>query len=104
MSDGFSSSMIPVGLGEVLWDLLPAGKQLGGAPANFAYHAQALGAESSVVSAVGRDDAGGEIRLRLRGLGLDTTCICIDAKHPTGAVSVQLDAAGVPTYTIHENV
>jgi fructokinase len=95
---------LAVGLGEVLWDLLPAGKQLGGAPANFAYHAQALGAKSSIVSAVGRDDRGVELRRQLLALNLDLTGLCIEAKHPTGIVSVEVGAAGVPTYTIHEDV
>ena len=104
MRDAADSSIIAVGLGEVLWDLLPAGKQLGGAPGNFAYHAQALGAKAYVVSAVGRDDLGMEIRRRLAGLSLDTSYLEIDAKHPTGTVSVQVDGAGVPSYVIHENV
>ena len=95
---------LAVGLGEVLWDLLPGGKQLGGAPANFAYHAQQLGARSAVVSAVGRDALGDEILARLRELGLDTRYVAVDDQHPTGTVSVNLDAAGVPSYIIHENV
>ena len=59
---------IIVGLGEILWDMLPGGKQLGGAPANFAYHAHALGAKGSIVSAVGADEQGQEIILRLQKL------------------------------------
>ena len=59
-----------VGIGEILWDMLPGGKQLGGAPANFAYHANALGARGAVVSRVGDDDPGREILVRLRELGL----------------------------------
>jgi fructokinase len=93
-----------VGLGEVLWDLLPAGKQLGGAPANFAYHAQQLGARSAVVSAVGRDALGQELLDRLREVGLDVAHVAIDSQHPTGTVSVTLDRDGVPSYVIHENV
>lgn len=92
-----------LGLGEVLWDLLPAGKQLGGAPANFAYHAHALGAEAKVISRVGRDAAGREILDRLRTLGLPVDGITEDPSAPTGTVSVQLDARGTPAYTIHEN-
>jgi len=95
---------IAVGLGEVLWDLLPAGNQLGGAPANFAYHAKQLGAQSSVVSAVGADALGNEIAARVAALGLDTSQIARDRDHPTGTVSVTLDAAGVPEYVIHTNV
>lgn len=93
-----------IGLGEVLWDLLPAGKQLGGAPANFAYHAHALGAEALVVSRVGNDVLGREILDRLRGLGLRTDGITADSFKPTGTVSVALDAHGTPTFAIHENV
>jgi fructokinase len=91
-------------LGEILWDLLPAGKQLGGAPANFAYHAAQLGADAKIVSAVGDDDLGHEVLQRLRALRLDTTYIATDPDHPTGTVSVSLDSSGIPTYTIHQKV
>ena len=93
-----------IGVGEVLWDLLPAGKQLGGAPANFAYHAHALGAEVRVVSRVGNDPLGREILDRLRALGLPTDGVGVDADAPTGTVSVELAADGQPRFTIHENV
>lgn len=93
-----------IGLGEILWDILPTGKQLGGAPANFAYHAQALGYQGVVVSCVGNDDLGREILARLNALDLDSKHIVIDREHPTGTVTVDLDARGVPTYTIHEGV
>jgi len=95
---------VAIGLGEILWDLLPSGRQLGGAPANFAYHAQALGARGAVVSAVGADAPGAEILARLRGLEVDARYVAVDAAHPTGTVTVQLDAAGIPTYVIHEGV
>jgi len=93
-----------VGLGEVLWDLLPRGKQFGGAPANFAYHANTLGAKGYVVSCVGADALGDEILKRLDALGLRRDYVAVDAAHATGTVSVTLDAAGCPTYVIHENV
>jgi fructokinase len=93
-----------VGLGEILWDMLPAGKQLGGAPANFAYHAQALGAEGVVVSCIGDDDLGREILSQLGGLGLDCQYLAVDKANRTGTVTVKLDADGVPDFTIHENV
>ena len=93
-----------IGVGELLWDLLPAGKQLGGAPANFAYHAHALGAEARVVSRVGNDALGREILARLRGLGLPTGGLTMDPTAPTGTVSVTLDAHGRPTFTIREQV
>lgn len=93
-----------VGLGEILWDLLPEGKQLGGAPANFAYHAQALGARGVPVSCVGDDDLGREILDRLGDVNLETGHIAIDRDHSTGTVSVELDTQGKPTYIIHEGV
>jgi fructokinase len=93
-----------IGIGEILWDLLPSGKQLGGAPANFAFHAGGLGAQSRVVSRVGRDALGEEILQRLRGLGLATEGVQVDPTAPTGTVTVDLSPEGQPRYTIHENV
>ncbi len=95
---------VVVGLGEVLWDLLPNGRQFGGAPANFAYHAKALGAEAYVVSCVGEDELGDEILKRLEAIGLSADHVAVDREHPTGTVSVRLDAQGKPTYVIHEDV
>ena len=95
---------IVIGLGEVLWDLLPGGKKLGGAPANFAYHAKAFGAETHVVSCVGHDALGDEILEQLDALRLRREHVAVDGDHPTGTVSVELDAAGKPSYIIHENV
>jgi fructokinase len=102
MSSGNAYTL--VGLGEILWDMLPDGKKLGGAPANFAYHAQALGARGVVVSCIGDDDLGEEIMSRLEKLGLDRSYIAVDKDHPTGTVSVELDEKGVPNFTIHQNV
>ena len=99
-----SSRSLVVGLGEVLWDMLPAGKQLGGAPANFAYHANALVAHGAVVSRVGDDELGREILARLDALGVDRTHVSTDPDHPTGTVDVRLDDAGVPDYVIHDGV
>ena len=93
-----------VGLGELLWDLLPSGPQLGGAPANFAYHAQALGGSAKVVSCIGNDDWGRQAVTQLQQCGLDTSAIAMDAAAPTGTVTVDLDAQGKPVYTIHEGV
>jgi fructokinase len=93
-----------VGIGEVLWDLLPAGKQLGGAPANFICHAHALGADARLISRVGDDAAGREILERFRARGLPMEAIGIDPTAPTGTVSVEVGAEGHPKYTIHENV
>src|SRR5437762_1802849 len=93
-----------VGIGEVLWDLLPEGPQLGGAPANFAYHARALGANASVITRVGHDLPGGEVRLRFQEMGLSVAGVQLDEKSPTGTVSISLTSGGIPTYVIHENV
>ncbi|MGO8701252.1 MAG: carbohydrate kinase family protein [Limisphaerales bacterium] len=95
---------IVIGIGEILWDLLPSGKQMGGAPANFAYHADALGARSRVISRVGQDALGTEILQRLQALGLPVDGVQIDSSAPTGTVTVELSADGQPRYTIHENV
>ncbi|MBI3414205.1 MAG: carbohydrate kinase [Verrucomicrobia bacterium] len=91
-----------VGIGEVLWDLLPGGRQLGGAPANFAYHAGALGAEARVISRVGDDELGRELMKQLKKLRLRADCVERDPLLPTGTVSVEVDAAGQPHFTIHE--
>ncbi len=95
---------VVVGVGEVLWDLLPTGRQFGGAPANFAFHAAMLGAEAHVVSAVGNDSLGREILDRLDGLGIHREHVAVDDRHPTGTVSVELDNHGKPSYVIHEGV
>jgi len=93
-----------IGLGELLWDLLPSGKQMGGAPANFAYHAQQLGNPAAVATRVGNDPLGRELLERLDNLGIDATSVQIDQQHPTSTVQVTLDPAGQPSYTIVENV
>lgn len=91
-----------VGIGELLWDMLPSGKAIGGAPANFAYHAGRLGEEGWVVSAVGDDALGHEILDVLDEKRLHNLVAMVDK--PTGTVQVSLDDAGVPTYTIVEDV
>lgn len=96
-------SLSVVGIGEVLWDLLPAGAQLGGAPANFAWHAHALGARSQIISRIGNDDLGAEIRSRFARMKLPDNLVQTDPSHPTGTVTVAL-SHGHPEYTIHENV
>jgi fructokinase len=92
------------GLGEILWDLLPEGKKLGGAPANFAYHAQELGAKSLVISAIGEDKLGKELSEKLKEHNLSTSYISIDSRHPTGTVEVKIGKDGVPDYVIHTKV
>ena len=96
------SRKVIVGIGEILWDLLPSGKALGGAPANFAYHAQRLGEEGWAVSAVGDDPLGREILDIVDGKGLHHIISAVG--QPTGTVEVTLDARGVPSYNIKEGV
>ena len=91
-----------VGLGEALWDILPEGKKIGGAPANFAYHVSQFGLESRVVSAVGNDKLGNEITEVFREKGLQQTIEKV--AYPTGTVQVELDPQGIPCYDIKENV
>lgn len=93
-----------VGLGEALWDLLPEGKKLGGAPANFAFHAAALGDEGIIASRVGDDDLGREALEIISRLRLTDRYVQVDRDCPTGTVEVALDAHGQPNYTIIENV
>jgi fructokinase len=93
-----------IGIGEVLWDLLPAGRQLGGAPANFAYHARELGARAGLVTRLGRDALGQEIQRHLEKLGLPADLLQVDETAPTGTVTVELGGEGVPNFTIHEHV
>ena len=91
-----------VGMGEALWDVLPEGKKLGGAPANFAYHMSQFGYDSVVVSAVGDDKLGNEILDNLDAKQLQYNIEKVP--YPTGVVQVTLDDAGVPCYEIKENV
>lgn len=94
---------IVLGIGEIVWDCLPGGRKLGGAPVNFAYHCKELGAESYPVSAVGNDALGDETLQQCMGYGLCTDYIDRNSL-PTSRVIVTLDAAGVPSYEIVENV
>src|SRR5437588_551253 len=92
-----------VGIGELLWDLLPTGKQLGGAPANFAYITSLLGDNGIPASRLGQDDLGNQALRRLAKLGLCTEFIQRDAQHPTGTVKVDVDPAGQPRFEICES-
>jgi len=92
-----------VGIGEVLWDLLPSGMKLGGAPANFACHAHALGAEACVVTRVGNDELGDDIFKRLAAQGIGSGTVQLDPVAATGVVTVTLSETGIPQYIIHEN-
>ena len=89
-----------VGIGEVLWDVLPSGKALGGAPVNVTAHAVQLGMRGAAVSAVGNDSDGLEILRRLQTMGVDVSDVQVRHDLPTGMVDVALDMAGVPTFTI----
>ena len=91
-----------VGLGEALWDVLPEGKKLGGAPANFAYHAGQFGLDTLAISAVGEDQLGDETLSALEEKGLKY--IMPRVPFPTGTVQIELDAQGVPAYEIREGV
>ena len=93
---------IIVGMGEALWDMLPEGKKIGGAPANFAYHVSQFGLESCVVSAVGDDKLGNELTDNFKEKKLCTHIATVP--YPTGTVIVELDANGVPKYNIKEGV
>lgn len=90
--------------GEVLWDLLPSGKQLGGAPANFTYQCRSLGADARLVTRVGDDPLGCEVLERFRALGLPTETVQVDPVAPTGTVDVALDPDGQPRFAIREHV
>lgn len=92
-----------VGLGELLWDLLPGGRQLGGAPANFAVMASRLGAHGIIASRIGEDELGRTALEMLGSMPVDTRYLQQDNAQPTGSVSVEL-AGGQPYYTIHEPV
>ncbi len=93
-----------VGLGELLWDLFPSGKQLGGAPANFAYITALLGDSGVVASRVGDDRLGQEALWHLKSCSLEVSRIQRDLSHPTGTVKVEVDSKGQPEYQIIENV
>lgn len=98
MSDGRYKT---VGIGEILWDLLPTGKMLGGAPANFAYVSNALGDDAAVLSRVGNDQLGGELLDELKNKNLSPESVQTDEKNPTGIVKVELEN-GQPSYEIVE--
>jgi len=88
-----------VGIGELLWDMLPSGKQLGGAPANFAYHTNGI-----LVSAIGNDELGKQILTKLDSLSLNKDYIHINQNKATSKVSVELDDEGKASYIIHEDI
>lgn len=98
-----TNKKVVAGIGELLWDILPHGKQLGGAPCNFSFHASQAGCESFIVSAVGKDDQGEELLEAVSSLGLNSDYIRSNS-HKTGYVTVKVNRWGHPDFTIHENV
>ncbi len=92
---------IIIGIGELLWDMLPTGKKVGGAPVNFAYHASRLGAAGYAVSAVGKDALGDEIIQEIDKVNINPVIERVN--YPTGTVGVELNE-GIPAYTINEGV
>ena len=92
-----------VGLGELIWDLFPEGRRLGGAPSNFAYVSRLLGNDAAVASRVGRDALGLEAVQKLERAGLSTEYLQSDDVHPTGTVGVRIGAHGEPRFNVNEN-
>jgi fructokinase len=93
-----------VGLGEVLWDVLPSGTVLGGAPTNFAYMAQVLGDEAVIASRVGDDELGNKLKAEFKIRGLSKEYLQVDPRLETSTTQVVLDAEGQPTFTIKQPV
>lgn len=93
-----------LGIGEILWDLLETGPQLGGAPANFAYHAGTLGANAGVVSRVGNDPRGKAIQQKLAEMQLPVELLQVDASAATGTAAIELTGEGIPEFTIRPDV
>lgn len=93
-----------IGIGEVLWDLLPSGPQLGGAPLNFAYHAKQLGAQAQVITRVGNDEYGRQILQRFDDMGIDADTVQVDGQLPTGTAGIVLEKDGTPQFILNHNV
>ena len=94
---------IAVGLGELLWDMLPKGKQIGGAPFNFARHCNQLGLEGFPVSQIGIDELGNETVSLLKDWGITPDFVSRDPQHETGTVNIRLDNQGKPNYEIRDD-
>ena len=93
---------IAVGIGELLWDMLPKGKQIGGAPFNFARHCKQLGLEGFPVSQIGIDELGNETVSLLKDWGITPDFVSRDPQHETGTVNIRLDDKGKPNYEIRD--
>jgi len=96
-----TKSHLILGIGELLWDVLPEGPSLGGAPANFTVMAGRLGNHAAILSRIGRDDLGRRAIDRLDPMPVDTSCLEVDPVHETGRVTVEF-AYGEPQYIIHQ--
>ena len=92
-----------IGLGEILWDVFPSGRRLGGAPANFAYCSHLLGSRAIIASRIGADELGRELRQALQQAAVDSS-LQTDPSHPTGTVQVQLSSEGQPSFQVTEGV
>ncbi|BDU78808.1 carbohydrate kinase family protein [Mesoterricola sediminis] len=93
-----------IGIGELLWDVFPEGRRLGGAPANFAFHVSRLGCRGAVVSRVGDDANGRDALAFLDRTGVDRSRVQVDPDLPTSTVDVTVDPEGRPTYRIHRPI
>ena len=91
-----------IGMGEALWDVLPSGKKMGGAPANFAYHVSQFGIDSVAISALGDDELGAELLSEYAKVGLAVSMEKLS--YPTGTVQVSVDEKGIPSYDICQGV
>ena len=98
------TNKVVVGIGELLWDVFPSEKHIGGSPANFIYHINQLGASGIIVSSIGKDSQGNEIYDNLKYLGISIEYIQQNNHLPTGISRVQIDSDSTPSYKIDENV
>jgi len=98
------TNKVVVGIGELLWDVFPSVKHIGGSPANFIYHINQLGASGIIVSSIGKDSQGNEIYDNLKYLGISVEYIQQNNHLPTGISRVQIDSDSTPSYKIDENV
>ncbi|MBN1830360.1 MAG: carbohydrate kinase [Deltaproteobacteria bacterium] len=101
---GRDQKILVAGVGELLWDIFPSGRRIGGAPANFAAHCMALGSDARVLSKIGDDEDGQALLAEIKKLGLPSDTIMVDADMPTGTVNVVLDHEMHPSYVISEDV
>ena len=92
-----------VGLGELIWDILPEGRRLGGAPSNFAYVSRLLGAEAAVATRIGRDALGAEAVEKLERAGVSTRFVQVDEEHPTGTVGCVIGEGGEAHFNVNQN-